>query len=256
MSIGASPSGVRPSECGAPRDETSCTGNVLIVDGDPEIRLAISAYFERHNLPASCASNRSELCWQIAAADPSLIVLDFGLSRKGGFDLLKRVRSKSDIPVIITTSYHLDEIDRIVCLELGADAYLVKPFSTRELLARVRAVLRRQEIGHVLRRRKMERGGYEFGSWRLRCRGRQLVDPAGISVLLSKSEFALLLAFLENPRRPLSRAQLQQAGRIHEGYSNLNIEFLIVRLRRKLEPSMIETQRGVGYMFTLPVEAE
>jgi two-component system OmpR family response regulator len=124
------------------------------------------------------------------------------------------IRSHSDVPVIITTGHRPDEIDRIVGLELGADDYIVKPFSLRELLARVRAVLRRQEMGRVARTRDPERGGYRLEGWQLERRGRRLFDPNATPVALSKGEYALLLAFLERPQRPLSREHLSQATRI------------------------------------------
>jgi two-component system, OmpR family, response regulator len=233
-------------------------GSVLIVDGDPEVGQMISAYFEEHHLPVSCASNRSELDWRIAVADLSVIVLDLGLGGEGGFDLLRLVRSASTVPVIVTTDDYLNEIDRIVAFELGADDYLVKPFGARELLARIRAVLRRQELGRVVRVPRTERGDYRFGGWRLQRRNRQLVDPAGIRRLLSKAEFALLRVFLEQPQRLLCREDLLHAAQ--DDGVNENINTLIYRLRRKLEPDpngprMIETQRGIGYIFMLPVRS-
>ena len=129
----------------------------------------------------------------------------------------------------------------------------------RELLARVRAVLRRQEIGRAARARDPERGGYRFNGWKLERRGRKLVDASNAPVPLSKGEYALLLAFLEAPERPLSREHLLQATRIHEDIFDRSIDVQVLRLRRKLEndpsaPRVIQTERGVGYVFTVPVE--
>src|SRR6202011_192516 len=118
-----------------------------------------------------------------------------------GLDLLREIRSHSDVPVIITTGHRPDEIDRIVGLELGADDYIVHPFSLRELLARVRAVLRRQEIGRVARTHDPQRGGYRFDGWQLERRCRRLLDPNATPVSMSKGEYALLLAFLEAPQQ-------------------------------------------------------
>jgi two-component system, OmpR family, response regulator len=118
----------------------------------------------------------------------------------------REIRAHSDVPIIIVTGHRLDESDHAVSFELGADDYIVKPFGLRELLARVRAVLRRQEMGRVARTRDPKRGGYRFGGWQLERRARRLVDPNGAQVSLSKSEYALLLAFLEAPQRPLTRA--------------------------------------------------
>jgi DNA-binding response OmpR family regulator len=147
----------------------------------------------------------------------------------------------------------------IVGLELGADDYVVKPFSMRELLARVRAVLRRQEIGRVARAHDPERGGYRFEGWQLERRGRRLVDPGGVQVPLTRGEYTLLLAFLEAPQRALSREQLLLATRIHEDIFDRSIDVQVMRLRRKLEidptaPRVIRTEHGIGYVFALLVD--
>jgi two-component system, OmpR family, response regulator len=193
------------------------------------------------------------------AREPSMIALDLKLGQDDGFDILRDIRASSDVPVIIVTGHRSDEIDRIVGLELGADDYVVKPFSLRELLARVRAVLRRQELGRTARTRDPERGGYRFEGWRLERRGRKLIDPSGGSVLMSRGEFALLLAFLESPQRPLSREHLLQATRVHEDAFDRSIDVQVLRLRRKLEldpssPRLLKTERGVGYIFAAQVE--
>src|SRR3981189_3187406 len=148
-------------------------------------------YLEDHNMPTMPASNRTELNRHFTGTVPSLIILDLRLGQDDGLDLLREIRSHSDVPVIITTGHRPDEIDRIVGLELGADDYIVKPFSLRELLARVRAVLRRQEMGRVARAHDPERGGYRFAGRELDRRGRKLVDPKGVQVVLSKGEYAL-----------------------------------------------------------------
>jgi DNA-binding response OmpR family regulator len=194
-----------------------------------------------------------------AVREPDLVILDLRLDQEEGFDLLREIRSRSDVPVIITTGHRRDEIDRVVGLELGADDYLTKPFSLRELLARIRAVFRRQEAGRAVSQRDPERGRYRFGDWQLDRRSRRLTDPAGDQVVLTKGEYALLTAFLDAPQRPLSREHLLQATRVHEDIFDRSIDVQILRLRRKLEadrsaPQIIQTERGVGYVFTLPVE--
>src|SRR3981081_423671 len=189
-------------------------GHIIVVDDDPSLRQMVIKYLEDHDLPTKCASNRTELNRHFQGALPSLIILDLRLGQDDGLDLLREIRSHSDIPVIITTGHRPDEIDRIVGLELGADDYIVKPFSLRELLARVRAVLRRQEMGRVARAHDPERGGYRFDGWQLDRRGRSLVDRNEAPVPLSKGEYALLLAFLEAPERPLTREHLLHATRI------------------------------------------
>src|SRR6266850_3791513 len=234
-------------------------GHIIVVDDDPALRQMVTRYLEDHHVPATSASNRMEFNRQFEASQPSLIILDLRLGRDDGLDLLREIRTHSDIPVIITTGHRPDEIDRIVGLELGADDYIVKPFSLRELLARVRAVLRRQEMGRAARAHDPERGGYRFDGWQLERRNRRLLDHNGTPVALSKVEYALLLAFLEAPQRPLSRENLLQATRIHEDIFDRSIDVQVLRLRRKLEvnpsaPRVIQTERGVGYIFALPVE--
>ena len=170
-------------------------GHIVVVDDDPSLRQMVIRYLEDHNIPTKPASNRTELNRHLTGTIPSLIILDLRLGQEDGLDMLREIRSHSDVPVIITTGHRPDEIDRIVGLELGADDYIVKPFSLRELLARVRAVLRRQEMGRVARAHDPERGGYRFDGWQLERRGRRLLDPNGTPVALSKGEYALLLAF-------------------------------------------------------------
>src|SRR5712664_4496101 len=237
----------------------SDVGHVVVVDDDPSLRQMVIRYLEDHNVPAKSASNRTELNRHFAGAVPSLIILDLRLGDDDGLDLLREIRSHSDVPIIIVSGSCLDESDRVVGLELGADDYIIKPFSLRELLARVQAILRRQEMGRVARFRDPERGGYRFDGWQLERRGRRLVDPQGVPVALSKGEYALLLAFLETPQRPLTREHLLQATRLHEDIFDRSIDVQVLRLRRKLErdpkaPCVIKTERGVGYVFATPVE--
>jgi two-component system, OmpR family, response regulator len=234
-------------------------GHIIVVDDDPTLRQMIVRYLEDQNIPSKSASNRAELHRHLQGSQPSLIILDLRLGKEDGLDLLREIRSHSDVPVIITTGHRPDEIDRIVGLELGADDYIVKPFSLRELLARARAVLRRHEMGRAARARDPERGGYRFNGWKLERRGRRLIDSSNVPVALSKGEYALLLAFLEAPHRPLSREHLLQATRIHQDIFDRSIDVQVLRLRRKLEmdpsaPRVIQTERGVGYVFTVPVE--
>jgi DNA-binding response OmpR family regulator len=216
----------------------------------------VSGYFSDHNFHTSCASNWSEL--KCTGTPPCLIIMDQPLGLNDGLDGLRSIRSKSDIPVIMTSDQS-DEIDRITSLELGADDYIVRP-SPRELLARARAILRRREMARAARTRDPEGGGYRFNGWLLERRGRRLVDANGIPVSLSRGAYALLLAFLEEPQRPLSREHLLQAMRIHEDTFDRSIDMQVLRLRRKLEvdpsaPRVIRTERGIGYIFALPVQS-
>ncbi len=217
-------------------------------------------YLEQHNINAVPASGRQEMVRYFTASEPDLVILDLRLGHEDGFDLLREIRSRSDVPIIITTGDRRDEIDRVVGLELGADDYVTKPFSLRELLARIRAVLRRQEAGRAaLQRDDPDRGRYKFGGWQLDRRTRRLTDPNGTEVALTKGEYALLTAFLDAPQRPLSREHLLQSTRVHEDIFDRSIDVQILRLRRKLEPDpsapqIIQTERGVGYVFAVPVE--
>jgi len=239
---------------------TDCSsGPVLVVDDDPAVRHLISDYFGQHGIQTVSAMGRSAVARQLAGGDTSAIILDLHLRQDNWLDLLREIRSGSDVPVVILTGRSRDEVDCVVGLELGADDYLTKPIGIRELYARFRAVLRRRENGWSLRSRDGERGGYKFGGWRLDRRSRRLLDPQERPVTLSKGEYALLQAFLDAPERPLSREYLLQATRLHEDIFDRSIDVQVLRLRRKLEadpkaPRVIKTERGVGYVFAIPVE--
>jgi two-component system, OmpR family, response regulator len=230
---------------------------VLVVEDDPALQRLILNYFGDNNIRALVASGHEEMNHQLDGAAIDLVILDLQLGHEDGLDLLREVRSRSDVPVIIVTGHRRDEIDRIVGLELGADDYLTKPFNMRELLARVRAILRRSNSGSA---RDPDRGRCRFSGWQLDRRTRQLTDPDGTPVALTKGEYALLVAFLDAPQRPLSREHLLQATRVHEDVFDRSIDVQILRLRRKLErdpaaPRFIQTQRGVGYVFAVRVES-
>src|SRR4249919_2822349 len=232
---------------------------VLVVEDDPALQRMILNYFGENNIRTLLACGRQDMVDQLGNSEVHLVILDLRLGSEDGLDLLREVRSSSDVPVIIITGHRRDDIDRVVGLELGADDYLTKPFNLRELLARVRAVLRRFDVGRTAPAREPERGRFRFSGWQLDRRIRQLTDPAGTPVALTKGEYAMLLAFLEAPLRPLSREQLLQATRVHEDVLDRSIDVQILRLRRKLErdpsaPRVILTERGVGYVFALPVE--
>lgn len=242
-----------------PRGSVDAQLRVLLVEDDPTVKRMILNYFEENNIHTLTASNRQEMVDQLDGTEVNLVILDLRLGLEDGLDLLREVRLNSDIPVIIITGHRRDEIDRVVGLELGADDYLTKPFNLRELLARVRAVLRRFDVGRAAPPRDPERGYFRFSGWQLDRKARQLTEPSGAPVALTKGEYAMLLAFLEAPQRPLSREHLLQATRIHEDVFDRSIDVQILRLRRKLErdpsaPRVIQTERGVGYVFAVPVE--
>lgn len=239
--------------------ESRNRASVLVIDDDPALGQMLIAYMRKSNIVAEHVCTREEAFTTYEKFDPDLVVLDLQLRNDDGLDILRELRIRTDVPVIIITGHRLDEIDRVVGLELGADDYLAKPFGVRELVARVRAVLRRRSAGLTNPKRKAESGKWRFEGWELRLRTRQLINPDGIPVVLTKNEYTLLVAFLESAGRPLTREHLLQATRVHEDIFDRSIDVQILRLRRKLEqvastPRIIKTERGVGYIFAVPVE--
>jgi two-component system, OmpR family, response regulator len=231
----------------------------LVVEDDNTMRHLVTNYLQGHDIRAISASRREEVAELLARNKPDLVVLDLRLGQDDGLDLLREIRATSDVPVIIMTGHRREEIDRVIGLELGADDYITKPFGLRELLARIRAVLRRREGGQAVAQRDVDKGRCRFGDWQLDRRNRQLTNSRGEPVALTKGEYALLAAFLDAPQRPLSREHLLQATRVHEDVFDRSIDVQVLRLRRKLEadpsaPSIIRAERGVGYVFTLRVE--
>ncbi|TNC12982.1 response regulator [Methylobacterium terricola] len=239
---------------------------ILLVEDDAGMQRIVSEHFADHDVDVTPAANRAEAERRLAEGGFDLVVLDLRLGSENGLDLLRDLRARSDLPVIITTGHRRDEIDRVIGLELGADDYLVKPYGLRELLARVRVVLRRAEVAPAAARGQesgkdapQDSHRSRFDGWVLDRRRRRLTNPAGADVALSKGEYALLVAFLDAPQRPLSREHLLQATRVHEDVFDRSIDVQILRLRRKLEvdpsaPRLIVTERGVGYVLATTVE--
>jgi two-component system OmpR family response regulator len=228
---------------------------VLVVGDDQAMKHMVADFFDRHSMDVVLVSGQG-MADQLAADEPNLVILDVGPGGMDGLNLLREIRSRSDVPVIIT-GHRSDEADRVVGLELGADDYVTKPFSPRELLARVRAVLRRHVC--VVAPDDPKRGRSRFGDWLLDRRKRHLSGSDGHRVDLTKTEYSLLVAFLDAPQRPLTREHLLQATRVHEDVFDRSVDVQILRLRRKLEadpgaPRVIKTERGVGYVFVLPVQ--
>jgi DNA-binding response OmpR family regulator len=247
----------RPGEGGAHRPNQRT--RVLIIEDDLSMRNMLRNYLEQEGMQVSTISQRQEVIRLFAEREPNVVILDLRLGQEDGLDALREIRTRSDVPVIITTGHRRDEIDRVVGLELGADDYVTKPFGVRELVARIRAVMRRRDVGRIAAQREAEQGRYRFGSWQLDRRLRRLTTSTGDLVTLTKGEYSLLVAFLDAPQRPLTREHLLQATRVHEDVFDRSIDVQILRLRRKLEsdpraPRVIQTERGVGYTFNLPVE--
>jgi two-component system OmpR family response regulator len=233
--------------------------HVLVVDDDPAIRDLISTYLEREDFEVSAVADGKAMARVLAQKPTNLIILDLKLSGEDGLALM-RARSDANIPVILVTGHRRDEADRIIGLELGADDYVTKPFSMRELLARVRAVLRRVEMGQRRAREKEKRARYCFAGWELEMRARRLKSPSGEVVPLTAGEFSLLATLLQSPYHVLSREQLLAASHVHdEEVFDRSIDVQILRLRRKLEanpsePALIKTERGAGYVLATEVE--
>jgi len=188
-----------------------------------------------------------------------LLLLDLKLPGEDGMKIAQNIRAKSDIPIIMLTG-RKDEADRVMGLELGADDYLVKPFSPRELLARIRALLRRSRTHETVADGLARIRAYRFAGWELSVRLRRLISPRGEPVALTNSEFNLLVAFLAAPHRVLSREQLLSLSRLHDDeVYDRSIDVQVGRLRKKIDADeigipLIRTERGAGYVFTAPVE--
>jgi DNA-binding response OmpR family regulator len=244
-----------------PRSETKVPApHVLAIDDDPAIRGLIGDYLSENGFRVTTVASSQEMTTVLAEAAVDLIVLDLCLGGEDGMRLARMLRDESLIPIIILTGKQ-DEADRVMGLELGADDYVTKPFSPRELLARVRAVLRRYKAQqpHPATREDTRRA-YRFVGWELNLRTRRLTTADGKRVDLTNGEFSLLQAFCAAPQRVLSRDQLLDLSRLDgaEVYDR-SIDVQILRLRRKIEanpsePRFIRTERGAGYVFDVPVE--
>jgi two-component system OmpR family response regulator len=238
----------------------SPASHVLVVDDDPAIRDLVAEYLGQNDVRVSVAETGHQMIEILERETIDLVVLDLRLQGEDGLSLARRLRESSKIPIIMVTGRR-EEADRVMGLELAADDYLTKPFSPRELLARIRAVLRRYQAIEPAAGRDETLRAYRFGGWELNVRLRRLIAPSGERVSLTNGEFSLLAAFLSAPERVLSRDQLLDLSRLHslEVYDR-SIDVQILRLRRKLEadpanPQLIRTERGAGYIFCTPVKA-
>jgi two-component system, OmpR family, response regulator len=234
--------------------------HILAVDDDLTMRELVADYLTNNGFRVSTAADGRDMARLIDENIVDLIVLDLKLADEDGLQLVRDLRMRSNLPIIIITGHRRDEVDRIVGLELGADDYLTKPFSLRELLARVRAVLRRAEADRAAPPVNSTGTKYRFAGWELNLRLRRLTSPTGASIGLTSGEFSLLIAFVRSPQQVLSREQLLLATRVHDDeVYDRSVDVQILRLRRKLEadptaPELIKTERGVGYVFDAPVQ--
>ncbi|MGA2778686.1 MAG: response regulator [Steroidobacteraceae bacterium] len=233
--------------------------HILVVDDDPQIRALLEEYLAENGLRVSVASTGKQMSQVLADEAIDLLVLDLRLAGEDGMAIARSLREQSAIPIVMLTGVR-DEADRVMGLELGADDYLTKPFSPRELLARIRTVLRRTKTAVADPGRQHQIRAYRFGEFELNLRTRRLKRRDGQSIVLTNGEFNLLAALLGAPERILTRDQLLEASRVYDNeVYDRAIDIQVLRLRRKIEPDpaqprFIVTERGAGYIFSSPVE--
>ena len=235
------------------------TARILVVDDDRDIRDLVSRFLLKHGYKVATARDGREMVATLADERVDLVVLDLMMPGKSGLELCRDLRAKSNVPILMLTAMG-EETDRIVGLEMGADDYLAKPFSPRELLARVRAILRRVNAAPAPGRLAVNAKLLRFAGWTLDLGRRRLEAPDGMIVNLTTGEYELLTAFVEHPQRVLTRDQLLDLARGRDATPfDRSIDVQVSRVRRKIEtdpksPTMIVTVRGDGYMFTPDVE--
>ena len=232
--------------------------HILVVDDDNEIRSLLHEYLQKQGYRVTAVADGKGLRAAVDTSHPDLIILDLMLPGEDGLTLCRDLRAKSEIPIIMLTARG-DETDRIVGLELGADDYIAKPFSPRELLARIKSVLRRaRALPENLK--TDESGLFRFSGWTLDAATRNLTSPQGVVVALSGTDFRLLKIFVDHPNRVLTRDQLIDLMLSRDaGPYDRAIDVQVSRLRQRLgedakEPAIIKTVRGQGYVFAAHVE--
>ena len=252
---------LRSGAPGPPQGGLDAEAHVLVVEDDGEMRLLLARLLREGGFAVSAARDGREMREVLAHAAPpvDLVLLDVMLPGPSGLDLLREIRAGSRLPVVMLTARG-EETDRVLGLEFGADDYVTKPFGRRELVARLRAVLRRAPGGMGVPAGLVTGRLLRFAGWTLDTGRRELSSPAGAAVDLSGAEYDLLMAFLAHPQRVLGRDQLLEVGRRRLGDAfDRSVDVQVSRLRRKIEPDsgvppLIKTVRGAGYVFVAPVE--
>jgi len=230
--------------------------HVLIVDDDAELRALLGEYLGRSGFRVSLAMDGMEMRRALDTSSPDIVVLDIMLPGEDGLVLCRDLRARSNLPVIMLTA-RIDELDRIIGLEMGADDYLAKPFNPRELLARLKSILRRTR---ALPPARVDVRRVRFAGWIVDLLARQLVAPEGVLIPLSGAEVRLLSVFIEHPNRVLNRNQLMDLALGREATAfDRSIDVQVSRLRTRLrddarEPSIIKTVRNEGYVLAAAVE--
>lgn len=243
-----------------PATETPLSdAHVLVVDDDPAIRELLTDYLSGNDMRVTAVASGREMRETFDREAIDIVVLDQRLPGEDGLQLARELRARATVPIVMLTG-RAEEADRVMGLELGADDYITKPFSNRELLARLRAVLRRYQLKVEIDPQDDKRRALRFAGWELNLRTRRLTSPEGQPVELSNHEFSLLVAFCSAPQRVLSRDQLLTMTRMHsaEVYDR-TVDVQVLRLRRKLgadglQPALIVTERGAGYRFDATVD--
>ena len=234
------------------------TPHILFVEDDADIRSLVADFLSQNGYRMSVARDGRELDRALEVSRIDLLILDIMLPKEDGLSMCRRIRAMSDIPIIMLTARG-SEIDRVVGLEMGADDYLTKPFGTHELLARIRALLRRANVTRAPREQRP--ASLTFAGWKLDLGARRLHSVDGAAVPLTGGEFELLVAFCEHPRRILTREQLLDLTRGRAAAMvDRSIDIQVSRLRRKIEenpkdPVLIQTVRSGGYILAAEVEA-
>lgn len=236
--------------------------HVLLVDDDCSVRDVIREAAHLHGLKVTEAGTIADAWEALKRSSPDIVLLDIRLPDGDGMKMAQRLRATSSLPIIMLTGLS-DDADRVLGLEIGADDYIVKPFNPREVIARIRAVLRRSrpELAAAVVPVSGEHECRRFNGWLVDLTARTLAAPGGVPVSLTNAEFLLLSAFVKAPRRVLSRDQLLDYTHLHgEAVFDRTIDVLVLRLRRKIEPnpskpSLIKTERGAGYIFDTDVES-
>ncbi len=255
MEAATTPAAGAPAAAAAP--------HVLVVDDDPALRSLLVDYLGENDLRVTAVAGGGQMFEVFDREAIDLVVLDLRLPGEDGLQLARALRDRATVPIVLLTG-KTEEADRVMGLELGADDYVTKPFSPRELLARLRAVMRRYQVQTQVQAGAEpaddKRRAFRFAGWELNLRTRRLAAADGRQVDLSNNEFSLLVAFCGAPQRVLSRDQLLSMSRLHsaEVYDR-TVDVQVLRLRRKIEadpfhPSLIRTERGAGYLFDTPVE--
>jgi DNA-binding response OmpR family regulator len=238
---------------------TRADPHVRVVDDEADVRDLVTEYLSKNDLRVSAVASGRDMFEAFDREAIDLVVLDLRLPGEDGMQLARSLRERASVPIVLLSGRD-EEADRVMGLELGADDYVTKPFSPRELLARLRAVLRRYQLQATLPERDHTRRAFRFAGWELNVRTRRLLSPQGASVELSNGEFSLLLALCRAPQRVLTRDQLLSMSRLHEAeVYDRSIDVQVRRLRLKLEsdaahPALILTERGAGYRLACSVD--